>query len=97
ETCGLKGNGCRQNFQNGYIAWSPSNGGWATMSAIGNAWLRSNLEDGPLGYPAGAEICGLKNGGCYQMFQSGTIIWSPATGAQPVLGGMRQVWGQYKR
>ena len=96
ETCGLNGNGCRQNFQNGYIAWSPSNGGWATMSAIGNAWLRSNLEDGPLGYPAGAEICGLKNGGCYQMFQSGTIIWSPATGAQPVLGGMRQVWGQYK-
>ena len=49
-------------------------------------------ETSRLGYPTGAEICGLRNGGCLQDFQSGAIYWSPATGAQPVLGAIRTKW-----
>jgi uncharacterized protein with LGFP repeats len=49
---------------------------------------------GLLGYPTGGEVCGLRGGGCYQDFQGGAIIWSPASGAQPSHGAIRARWGQ---
>ncbi|WP_460744855.1 LGFP repeat-containing protein, partial [Mariniluteicoccus endophyticus] len=38
----------------------------------------------------GAEFCGLRDGGCGQKFQGGSIYWSPA-------GGARVVWGEILR
>ncbi|WP_198598040.1 hypothetical protein [Blastococcus atacamensis] len=35
------------------------------------------------------EVCGLRGGGCAQGFQSGSIHWSPATGARVTLGAIR--------
>ena len=51
-------------------------------------------EDGGLGYPTSGEICGLRDGGCYQGFQGGAIYWSPATGAHGVLGAIRDAWAR---
>jgi D-alanyl-D-alanine carboxypeptidase len=48
---------------------------------------------GPLGAPVSAETCGLRDGGCYQTYQNGSIVWSPASGAHPVRGGIRAAWG----
>jgi uncharacterized protein with LGFP repeats len=36
--------------------------------------------------------CGLRGGGCYQLFQGGSIYWSPATGGHVVLGAIRDTW-----
>ncbi|MGX9900420.1 LGFP repeat-containing protein [Arthrobacter sp. SA17] len=41
----------------------------------------------PLGYPVSALICGIRDNGCYQAYQRGEILWSPATGAQPSTPG----------
>ncbi|SDL15414.1 LGFP repeat-containing protein, partial [Arthrobacter sp. ok362] len=49
-------------------------------------------EKGKLGYPASKEICGLRNGGCYQRFQGGTIHYAPGVGAFPTWGGIRAAW-----
>ncbi len=47
----------------------------------------------PAGLPTTDEICGLKDGGCYQTFQGGYLVWSPATGTHVSWGGgIRQVW-----
>ena len=32
------------------------------------------------------------NGGAYQNYQGGAIIWSPATGAHYSVGAIRQAW-----
>ena len=82
--CGLVNDGCYQIFQGGSIQWSPATGAHAVRDgAIRGTYQRSGSENGLLGYPVvGPEICGLKGGGCYQMFQGGAIIWSAGTGAQ---------------
>lgn len=82
--CGLVNNGCYQIYQGGAILWSPASGAHSVRNgAIRGSYQRSGSENGPLGYPTmGPEVCGLKGGGCYQMFQGGALIWSAATGAQ---------------
>lgn len=45
-----------------------------------------------LGAASGSIICGLINGGCYQLYQGGAINWSPATGAHYSVGAIRQAW-----
>ncbi|WP_311770545.1 hypothetical protein [Arthrobacter sp. AZCC_0090] len=94
ESCGLVSSGCEQKFGNLRIVWSPASGavGVWTPGAIGAAYARSGAESGWLGYPTSREICGLKAGGCYQMYQRGGIIWSPASGAQTSGGGIRSAW-----
>ncbi|MDN5668407.1 MAG: hypothetical protein L0G87_08420 [Renibacterium salmoninarum] len=72
ETCGLKGNGCRQNFQNGAVLWSPTAGGWPTWYAIKTAWEGTGAQNGQSGYPTGAESCNA--GQCRQNFQGGYIL-----------------------
>ena len=58
-----------------------------TSQPVRAAWARSGYENGSLGYPTGRIVCGLRNGGCFQNFEKGTIMWSPATGAQPMVLG----------
>ncbi|MEW1806119.1 GH25 family lysozyme, partial [Pseudarthrobacter sp. NPDC080039] len=94
QTCGLKNGGCYQNFQNGAIIWSTATGAQvSTNGPIRDAWQASGFEGGALGYPTSSQICGLKDGGCYQNFQNGAVIWSTATGAQVSPNGpVRDAW-----
>jgi GH25 family lysozyme M1 (1,4-beta-N-acetylmuramidase) len=83
EICGLKNGGCYQSFQNGEIMWSANTGAQITPAGdIRTAYRKVGAENSNLGYPTNIEICGLKNGGCYQSFQNGEIMWSANTGAQ---------------
>ncbi|WP_026532155.1 hypothetical protein, partial [Arthrobacter sp. H41] len=74
------------------ILWSPATGAHPTYGGIGARWRSMGFENGVLGYPVTGEICGLKDGGCYQKFQGGDILWSPTTGAHPTYGAIGARW-----
>ncbi|MEX5300262.1 S8 family serine peptidase [Kocuria sp. CPCC 205292] len=78
--------GVQQLFQGGTVVWSAGTGGAAVRGAIGRRWTALGAETGLLGYPLGRERGGL--GGAGQEFERGRILWSPATGAQPVRGAI---------
>ncbi|MGF9646679.1 GH25 family lysozyme [Pseudarthrobacter oxydans] len=94
QVCGYAASGCVQTFQGGDIYWSPSSGAYAVAAgAIRSSFQRLGSENGKTGYPVSNEACGLKNGGCYQFFQGGSMIWSSATGAHfSPFGSIRYVW-----
>jgi len=94
ENCGLRGGGCYQAFQGASVHWSPASGAQATTGSIDDAWARQGWENGPLGYPTSTVTCGLRNGGCYQAFQGGSIHWTSATGAQVTSGSIRDAWAR---
>ncbi|GAB3622145.1 hypothetical protein GCM10027418_02270 [Mariniluteicoccus endophyticus] len=94
ERCGYRDSGCYQTFQGGSMYWSPATGAHPVWGAIGDLWASMRWENGRLGYPTSDEFCGLRDGGCGQHFQGGSIYWSPATGAQPVWGAIR---GRYEQ
>ena len=89
EVCGQPNGGCVQKYQGGSTYWSPATGGHSTNGDIGARYRNQGAHTGYLGYPLETEVCGQRNGGCHQRFQGGVILWSPATGSQPVRGGMK--------
>ena len=66
--------------------------GASGQSPIGAAYSELGGKASGLGRPAGAETCGLRDGGCYRNYQFGAILWSPETGAQPSYGAIRAAW-----
>ena len=88
EVCGLRSGGCAQAFTKGNAWWSPKTGARIVKGVINQRWRASAGHDGALGYPVTNEICGQPAKGCIQHFQSGTIYWSPATGAWISRGGI---------
>lgn len=92
ERCGLTGGGCYQVFQNGSIYWSSTSGAHPVRGGIGSKWASLSYDRGRLGYPTNSEVCGLKDGGCYQQFQRGKIYWTQNTGAQSINGGIESKW-----
>ncbi|RBY89862.1 hypothetical protein [Blastococcus sp. TF02A-26] len=61
-------------------------------TAIDAAWQASGGAGGSLGNPLGGVVCGLAQGGCGQLFQWGSVHWTPATGAVATGGGIRGLW-----
>jgi hypothetical protein len=92
---GLKQDGAYQQFQNGFVIYSPASGAHVTRGGIRTAYQQAGFENGVLGYPTTDELGGLKDGGFYQMYQGGAIIWSPKTGAYISTGAIRDAWGKY--
>lgn len=92
EVGGLRNGGAYQNYQGGSIIWSPATGAQISTGGIRTVWASTGYENGFLGYPTSNEIGGLKNGGVYQMFERGAIIWSPSTGGFVSTGGIRTLW-----
>ncbi|WP_052207055.1 GH25 family lysozyme, partial [Sinomonas humi] len=89
----LSDGGQYQNFQNGAIIWNKATGAQVSLSGpIRTAWQASGFQTGPLGYPTTGVVT-LSDGGQYQNFQNGAIIWNKATGAQVSLNGpIRTAW-----
>lgn len=92
EVSGLKNGGVSQTYEGGSIVWSPRNGAFESTGAIRTAWQRLGFQDGRLGYPIGGEVSGLRDGGIYQMYEGGAIVWSPRTGAYESMGAIRGAW-----
>lgn len=89
ESCTLDGGGCYQFYEGGVIYWSPSTGAWESRGAIRGKYASMGYERSGLGLPAGPESCGIKNDGCYQLYQGGVMYWSEATGTHPMWGAIR--------
>jgi YD repeat-containing protein len=92
EICGLVNGGCYSGFQGGAIYFSPASGAHIVRGSIFNRWGETKWETGYLGYPTNDETCGLRDGGCYSLFQNGAIYWSPATGAHDIAGAIGNAW-----
>ena len=91
-TTGLRNGGSKQAYERGAITYSPGTGAQRTSGSIHLAWGRAGFEAGYLGYPVTAESTGLRDGGAWQAFERGFVVWSPATGAHPSMGAIRERW-----
>ncbi|HEX2073397.1 MAG TPA: N-acetylmuramoyl-L-alanine amidase [Geodermatophilus sp.] len=74
------------------IYWTAETGAQVVRGGIRARWLGLNAEWG-LGFPTGGEaaVPGVP-GAVRQGFVSGEVYWSPATGAQPLRGGIAAAW-----
>ncbi|CAA9222256.1 MAG: putative esterase, partial [uncultured Blastococcus sp.] len=91
--CGLPGGGCSQEFQGGSILSSTAGGTRAVWGAIRARYVAVGGSAGALGYPTSEELCGFRDGGCFQRFQHATIYWSPGSKAWPVAAPVLAAWG----
>ncbi len=92
EIGGLRRGGSYQVFEGGKIYWSPMAGSRAVVGPMRTGYDLRGSENGSLGYPLSDTICGLRDGGCYQWFERGTMYSSSSTAAQWVYGGIREAW-----
>ncbi|ALJ19762.1 SGNH/GDSL hydrolase family protein [Microbacterium sp. No. 7] len=87
----LPDGGAWQRFAGGGVFQRPdATEAHAVLGDVWAAWSQAGREHGALGYP-------LKNeytiaGGTAQDFERGRILWSPATGAHALVGGMLSSW-----
>ena len=85
------GTGWWQNYQNGAIIGTLQTGFWESKNgAIRDRWNQLNYQYGALGYPTSSVVCGIKDNGCYQNYQTGAILWSQTSGAWESHGGIRE-------
>ncbi|MBT1000997.1 hypothetical protein KIH31_00135 [Paenarthrobacter sp. DKR-5] len=89
--------GSYQQFDNGVIYQSSASGAHMLLnsSPILDKWKAAGADAGALGYPTADAVTGLVGGGSSQQFQGGEIVFSPATGAHIVKGGISTVWNKF--
>jgi L,D-peptidoglycan transpeptidase YkuD (ErfK/YbiS/YcfS/YnhG family) len=95
--CGLANSGCSRTFKGGRLFWSPKTGAQPVWGSIGSRYSKLGSQKSTLGYPKAAEKCGLKAGGCRQVFTGGEIHWSKKTGAHATTGTIHSTWVKNKR
>lgn len=88
------GKGRFRNFQGGVIYWTTSAGAYEVHGAILAKWSELGLERSILGYPITDESITPDGIGRYNHFQSGSIYWTPNTGAYEIHGVIRERWSQ---
>ena len=72
--CGIKNDGCYQNFEIGRMYYSPATGAWDISGKIYAKWYELGTEWSDLGYPTSGEQKD-KNGVVYQQFEHGRIYY----------------------
>jgi len=97
ETCGLAGGACKQEFQGGTMYAQVSSGTHAVSEPIATAWAAAGGGGGTFGYPTADQVCGLTNGGCFQVFQNGRFYSSSTTGTHAVAGWIGAAWAEQSR
>lgn len=92
ETGTSDGRGRLNHFQNGSIYWTPQTGAQSINGAIRQTWVNTRAESGPLGYPTTDELPTADGRGRLNQFQTGSVYWTPQTGAHAIYGGIRANW-----
>ncbi|SDO33596.1 hypothetical protein [Geodermatophilus sp. DSM 45219] len=92
EVCGLPGGGCFVHFQGGSVYRSASTPAREVTGAVRDRWAATGWERGPLGYPVTSPACGLRDGGCFQHFQGGSVYSTPGTGTRWLSSALRARW-----
>ncbi|TKJ35620.1 hypothetical protein [Blastococcus sp. CCUG 61487] len=90
--CGLSQGGCYQLFEKGKMLWTPLTGAHPVTGALRASYEARGNENGGLGYPISDPSCGLKDDGCYQLFQNGRLYSNASTGTWMVRGGNLELW-----
>ena len=90
--CGVRDGGCWQAFQSGVVMYSPATGAKSMRPFVHQAWVAEGYENGWMGYPTSPSVCGIKDGGCWQLFQGGLVMYSPTTGAQTMRPSIHTAW-----
>ena len=67
-------NGCRQEFEGGWIVSFTDSGIFVVLSAVRSTWTDWGREFGPLGEPTAGQTCDLANGACRQTFTGGWVV-----------------------
>ena len=80
-----------QDYAGGRIYWNSKNGTWVINSFAVTAF-EAVVKNNYLGMPTTAGVCGIKDNGCYQLFENGRIYWSEKTGSVNIHGGILQRW-----
>lgn len=78
------------HFAGGSIYWSAGTGAHQVFGATRDRWAAQGWERGPLGFPATDERASA--GGAVQVFENGSVPWSPTTGAHVVWGAVQERW-----
>lgn len=92
ETRTPDGIGRYNHFQGGSIYWTDPTGAHEIHGAIRDKWASLGWESF-FGYPTTDEIKLPDGVGRLNHFQSGSIYWTPNTGAWEVHGAIRDKWG----
>lgn len=86
------GVGRYNHFEHGSIYWTPSLGAHEVHGLIHDKWASLGWETGTLGYPISDEVTTPDGIGRYNVFEEGSIYWTPSTGAHEVHGRIRDAW-----
>jgi uncharacterized protein with LGFP repeats len=87
------GRGRFNYFEGGSVYWTPATGAREVRGAILAQWASQGWERSFLGYPLTDELGTPNRYGRFNLFQAGSIYWSPATGAHSIGGAIRERWG----
>jgi hypothetical protein len=82
------------NFEHGAIYWSGATGADEVYGDIRRRWVDLGGETSVLGYPMTGETATPNGTGRYNHFQGGSLYWTPATGANEVVGVVRERWAE---
>ena len=86
------GIGSFKRYAGGSIYYTSSTGAQQIGGAIRDKWAALGWERSFLGYPLTDELGTPDRIGRYNHFQSGSIYWTPGTGAHEVHGDIRARW-----
>ena len=86
EQAGAAGSRVTQ-FEHGIIVWTAATGANPVYGAIYATYRALGAEGGVLGLPISSEFAAGRNARAVN-FQRGVILWTPATGANPVYGAI---------
>ena len=92
ETWTFARQGAYNHFERGSIFWSPATSAHEVHGDIARryGWLGGSTS--ALGFPVTDELATVSRHGAVNHFQSGSMYWSPATGAHEVRGAIRDAW-----
>jgi uncharacterized protein with LGFP repeats len=80
------------HFERGSIYWKSGIGAFEVHGGIRDKWFQLGAEWSLVGFPKTDETSCPDNYGRYNHFEGGSIYWTPATGANEVLGAIRDTW-----
>ena len=89
--CGLKNDGCYQQFEHGRIYKTEKTGEWEISDEILNRWEEINSDNSIIGYPTSGEQKD-ENEVLYQQFERGRIYYTEGTGAWDISGKIYTKW-----
>ncbi|MGY1662200.1 N-acetylmuramoyl-L-alanine amidase [Geodermatophilus sp. SYSU D00705] len=84
--------GAYAHYVNGSIYASATTAAYVIRGPIRERWASLGWERSSLGFPTSDTTCGLRDGGCFQHFQGGSIYWSAGSGARVVSGAVFDRW-----